>query len=383
MICQIAASLALLTAAVEMAGTFREKWRDGPGFRTDHLLTMAFDPQLAHTNEAQTERFYKELIRRVRVLPGVKSAALTGELPMSNDTDDVSISPEGFRMPPGRETFPVDMNVAGDGYFDTLGVQLIRGRGFRQTDTATAPKVAVVNEEFAQKYWPNTDALGKRFRLDNAQGPAVQIVGITKTAKYEWIGEPPTQFVYLPWTQHPRSKMTLLVESQGPPTQLIEPVRNVVRSIDAGQPVFGVRTAEDFYQKRIVRAPVMILQTVSAMGLAGLALTLAGLYGLMTYATGRRTREIGIRMAVGADTKDVLGMVLRQALRLVAVGVGIGLVLAAAAEKGLQAIFESTRIDFAAYLLILPALVAVTMLAAFIPARKASRIEPSRALRYE
>lgn len=380
---QVAASLALLTAALQMARTFQEKWHRGPGFRTDHLLTVAFEPQLAHYTEEQTQRFYNELVRRVRLLPRVKSAALTGELPMSTYTDGLSVIPEGFQMPTSRESFPVDMDVAGDGYFDTLGVKLVRGRAFRETDTATSPRVAVVNEEFAKKYWPNTDALGKRFRINNANGPLVEIVGISKTAKYEWIGEPPTQFVYLPWTQRPRSKMTVLVESEGPPAQLAEPVREVVRSIDAGQPVFGVRTIEDFYQKRVVMAPMMIVQAVSAMGLIGLALTLAGLYGLMTYATNRRTREIGIRMAVGAEAKDVLHLVLRQACLLVFAGIGVGLVLAVAAERGLQIVFETSETDVSAYLVILPLLLAVTMLAAFIPARKASRIEPTRALKYE
>jgi hypothetical protein len=255
-----------------MVRTFQEKWRSGPGFRTHHLFTMAFDPQLVRFTEAQTERFYKDLVRRARMLPGVKSAALTGELPMSNDQDGVSVIPEGYQMPTGKESFPVDMDVAGQGYFSTLGVQLVRGRGFHETDTVTSPKVAVVNEQFAKHYWPNSDAR---------------------------------------------------------------------------------------------------------------VLALAGLYGVVTYSANRRTREIGIRMAVGADAKAVLRMVPRQAVLLVIGSMGIGLVLAAAAEKGLHAIFARSGTDLGAYVLILPALVAVTMVAAFIPARRVSRIEPTRAWRYE
>jgi MacB-like periplasmic core domain/FtsX-like permease family len=286
-------------------------------------------------------------------------------------------------MPAGRESFPVDMDVADERYFQTLGVQLVRGRRFRESDTATAPKVAVVNQQFAQKYWPHSEALGKRFRIDNANRPLVEIVGISKTAKYEWIGEPPTEFVYLPFAQHPRSKMTLLIESQGPPGALAEPVREVAKSVDSRQPVFNVRTIEEFYQKRVVMAPVMIVQAVSAMGFIGLALSLAGLYGLMTYATSRRTREIGIRMAVGADASEVLRLVLRKALILVMSGIAIGLLMAAAAEKGLNAVFVTSGSDLGAYLLVLPLLLCVTMTAAFIPALKASRTEPIRALRYE
>jgi hypothetical protein len=284
-------------------------------------------------------------------------------------------------MPPGKEAIPVEMDVADTHYFDTLGVRLVRGRAFRDTDTNTSPKIAVVNEQFAKHYWPDSDALGKSFRIGNASGPLVQIVGISKTAKYDWIGESATEFIYFPLTQHPRSELTLLVESEGPSAALAEPLRELIRNLDAGQPVFNVRTIEEFYQKRVVMAPVMIVQAVGVMGLLGLTLTLAGLYGVMTYATNRRTREIGIRMAVGADGNSVLRMVIRQALFLVTGGIGIGLLLAVAAEKGIHAIFDTSGTDVGAYLLILPVLLVVTMLAALIPAQKASRIEPTRALR--
>lgn len=346
-------------------------------------MTMAFDPRLVRSTEGQTHRFYDELIRRVRLLPGVKSAALTGYLPMGNDGDGVSVIPEGFQMPAGKESIPIQMDEAGDDYFRTFGVQLLRGRGFQITDTASSSKVAVVNEQFANHYWPHSDALGKRFRIDDASGPFVQIVGIAETAKYGWMGEAPTEFVYLPIAQHSRSALTLLVQTGGPSKAVTEPVREIVRSIDVGEPMFDVRTIEDFYQKRVVAAPVMITQAVSAMGLIGLILAMAGLYGLMTVAINRRTREIGIRMAIGASAASVLRMVLRQAVILVAIGIGIGLLLALAAEKGLDAVFETSGIDFTAFLMILPALLGVTMLAAFIPARRASRIEPTRALRYE
>jgi len=230
-ICQVAASLALLTAALQMVRTFQDKWRGGPGFRTDHLFTMTFDPQLVRFTEAQTQQFYKELVRRTRLLPGVRSATLTGEFPMSNDLDGVSVIPEGYRMPRDRENFQVDMDVADESYFKTLGVRLLQGREFRMTDTATSPKVAIVNEQFAKQYWPNGDALGKRFRIDDVNSPLIQIVGISKTAKYEWIGEPPTQFVYLPFTQHLRSKMTLLIESKGASAALAAPLRELVRNL--------------------------------------------------------------------------------------------------------------------------------------------------------
>jgi predicted permease len=382
-VCQIAASLALLTASLQMVRAFQRKWSNGPGFRTDHILTMAFDPELVRLGEQQTQVFYKELLRRVRLLPGVTSAALTETLPMDTDGDGVGVTPEGYQMPAGKDSFAIDAAIVGESYFDTFGVKLLRGRGFLSTDTAASPKVAVVNEQFAKTYWPKSDALGKRFRIDGLDGPFFQIVGISKTAKYEWMAEPPTEFVYLPFAQRPRSRMHLLVQTQRAPGDMAEPIRAIVRQIDSSEPVFDVRTIEEYYQKRVVMAPVMIVQLVSAMGLIGLILALAGLYGLINFAVSRRTREIGIRMAIGADTAAVLRMILSQAVALLTGGVALGLVLGWAAERGLNAIFTTSGTDVGAYVLILPALAAVTMLAAYIPARKASRIEPTRALRYE
>jgi predicted permease len=382
-ICQVAASVVLLTAAFQLTRAFQERWSGGPGFRTNHLLTMAFDPQLVRFSEAQTQTFYQELLRRARHLPGVKSAALTDHLPMSTEQGGIHVLPEGYQLPAGQDDVSVGLDVAGDGYFDTLGVKMLNGRAFDETDTTASTKVAIVNQQFAQHFWPNGSAIGKRFRLNNQNGPLVQIVGITKNAKYYWIGEPPVEYIYLPFTQRPQARMTLIVESQGPSASLAGSLRELVRNLDAGQPVFNVRTIEDFYQMRVITAPTMLIQTVSAMGLIGLILAIAGLYGLISYNASRRIREIGIRMAIGADAMSVLRMVLRQAVSLVGFGIGIGLLLGLLTERGLNAMFQATGIDVGSYLLILPALITVTMLAAFVPARKASRIEPSRALRYE
>ena len=176
-----------------------------------------------------------------------------------------------------------------------------RGRGFRETDTAAAPRVAVVNQVLAENYWPNRNAIGKRFRLNDGNGPWVEIVGVAKTSKYLWIGEPPTEFLYLPLAQHPQPNMTLVVQSAGDAASLVAPLREMVRGLDANQPVYDVRTMADYYQMRAVSVPDMIIETVGTMGLIGLLLAMVGLYGLMAYAVARRTREIGIRMAIGAD----------------------------------------------------------------------------------
>jgi predicted permease len=278
-----------------------------------------------------------------------------------------------------------------ENYFETMGVSLIRGRGFRETDTSDTPRVAVVNEQFAQHYWPGQDALGKRFRVQQARddaknpnSPWVQIVGITKTGKYLWIAEPPTEFLYLPYRQDPKSGMVLLSESAGESAGIAGPLREVVRALDANQPIFNVRTMEEFYDMRVVSTGNTIMEIVAGMGLMGLFLATIGLYGLGAYAVSRRTREIGIRMAIGASRPAVLRMTLLRGLTPALYGLAAGLVASVFAERLLKVVFTTqTQADIAAYLLVIPVLLAITMLAAYIPARRASRVDPIQALRHE
>jgi putative ABC transport system permease protein len=211
----------------------------------------------------------------------------------------------------------------------------------------------------------------------------VEIVGVTKTLKYLWIAEAPTEFLYLPLAQRPQSRMLLLAQSSGDAAGLAEPLRQMVRQLDANQPVYGVRTFDNFYQYKAVGIPNVIIRTVAAMGLMGLLLAMVGLYGLVAYAATRRSREIGIRMAIGAARGTVLRMVLKQGLVLALIGIGVGLAASIGAERLLNAIFESDGTDFVTYLLVAPALLGVTALAVYIPARHASRIDPMRVLRYE
>jgi predicted permease len=344
---------------------------------------MGFNPSLVRFTETQTQQFYQELLKRAEQVPGVKSVALAAWLPMSTIQQEFALIPEGYALPKGTDNVHVMGDVVDEHYFDTMQVKVIHGRAFAASDTAKSPAVAVVNETLAKRYWPGRDPIGKRFRLTDGNGATVEIVGLTKTAKYAWIGEPPTEFVYLPFTQHPTAEMTLIAESSGDAASLAAPLRDVVRGMDANQPVFDVRTVEDYYQKRVVSAPRLIIQMMTAMGLTGLAMALAGLYGLVAYAVSRRTREIGIRIAIGADRGSVLRMVLRGGLTLVAAGSAIGILLGFLAELALNTVFGQSGVDVTAYAVVLPALLLVTMAAAYIPAYRASRVEPSRALRYE
>jgi predicted permease len=348
---------------------------------------MSFDPSLVHYNDAQTQQFYKQLVERARSAPGVKSVTLASSVPMSPQGDAAAVVPEGYQFPAGKDNVIVFANKVDENFFDTMGVSLVRGRGFRETDTPETPRVAVVNEQFAQHYWPGQDAIGKRLRIQDPKIPKdawVQVVGIAKTGKYIWIAEPPTEFLYLPYRQNPRSQMVLLSQSAGDSAGLAAPLRDVVRTLDANQPIFNVRTMEDFYDMRVVSTGNTILEIVSGMGMMGLVLAMIGLYGLGAYAVSRRTREIGIRMAIGASRPSVLQMTLWRGLMPALYGVAVGLVGSFGAERMLKAVFPThNRVDFGAYLLVVPVLLAITMLAAYIPARRASMVDPLTALRHE
>ena len=258
----------------------------------------------------------------------------------------------------------------------------MRGRGFR-ADTASAPKVAVVNETLAAKYWPGQDAIGKRFRLGDAQGPWIEIVGVARTSKYIFISEPPLEYLYLPLAQHPRPHMTLLAESVGDAAGLVSPLREMIRGIDANQPIFDVRTMADFYQARAVKTSNLVVQTVGGMGTMGLVLAMVGLYGLVAYSVSRRTREFGIRMAIGARSGQVMRMVMGQGLLLTLVGIAIGLAMSMGAAPVLRASLGSADTSPMTFVMVSVLLLAVAMLAAWVPALRASRVAPMKALRWE
>jgi predicted permease len=384
-VAQIATSLMLLTAAFRMVRGFQHGLLQGTGFAKDHLLMARFDPRLVQYNAAQTERFYKLLAERARTAPGVRSAALMRNPPLGLDSfDTVAFVPDGFQMSRDRENFTSAMDTVDEWYFETMGIPIMRGRGVLASDTGDAPRVAVVNEQFAKHYWPGADAVGKHIRLDSRAGTPVEIVGVAGTIKYRNTTERPTDFVYMPLTQHPVARMVLLLRSSGDPLQLVGPVKDVVRTLDPNMPVLETRTYEDLYRYNAVDGPGVAIDLVGVMGAVGLLLAIAGLYGLVAYNVSRRTREIGIRIAIGASPSDVLRLVMGKSLVLVGMGTAIGLAMGFAVEQLLNSmLFDAGGVDIAVYLIAVPSMLLVTMLAAYVPAQRASRIAPTQALRYE
>jgi predicted permease len=382
---QVAVSVVLLVIAMFMYRGFREQLAGGPGYRTDHLLMMTFDPSLVRYTDSQAEQFFAQLADRVRQVTGLTAVTMTTSIPMANDIGASTIAPEGYQFPAGKESVTVVSSMVDEHYLDTMGIPILKGRNFLETDDMSAPRVAIVNQHLADHYWPNQDPLGKRFRLDEEGKPWVEIVGVARTSKYIFIAESPTDALYLARRQKKPQRMVMVAQAAGDSASLVGPLREVVRGLDPNMPIFNVRTMEELYEMRATRIFNVLITMVGSMGAMGLGLAIVGLYGLVAYAASRRTREIGIRMAIGANRTTVLRMVLRQGLVLALVGLVIGLAASVGAGELLNAAFpsEENKRDFISLLVVAPIVLAVTFVAAYIPARRASRVDPMQALRYE
>ena len=393
-VAQVAAAMVVLLAAGMMLDGFRKALVLDPGFRIDHLMMMSLDPSLVRYTPQQTRTFYGELVDRARALPGVRSVALTSAVPFSVAEQEVDeIVPEGYQLPRGQASESTFTAVVDERYFDTMQVKVIRGRPFTDTDTAASRAVAIVNEQFANRYWPNQDPIGKRIRLPNKRQPGsaslsgerLEIVGVTRTGKYLWIAEAPMPFLYLPFAQQDRTRMSLLVESTSADASgLAAPLRELVASIDVAQPIANAQTFAQLYRQRAVAVPTIIMQTVGTIGVLGLTLALIGVYGLVAYSVTRRTREIGIRMAIGAAKSDVLAMVLRQGLILSVSGIAVGGVASVVVARALSAALVGIgRPNPITYVIVPLLLAGMTTAASYFPARRASLVDPLVALRYE
>lgn len=382
---QVAMSMILLIATGMLLDGFRHTLVVDPGFRIDHLLTMQFDTSMVRYTPQQSHDFYRSLLDKARAVPGVRAVTLASTIPMSPGQDVRNVSPEGYQFPKGQLSTQILCSYVNENYFDVMQTPIIRGRAFTPNDKEDAPRVAIVNEQFAKTYWSGQDPIGKRLQIANkTQNQWIQVVGVTKTGRYVFAGESPTSFIYFPFAQNPRQSMFLLTNSYGDPAPLAAPLRDLVRSLDADQPVFNVRTMEDFYQIRTISIMRIIVEVVGTMGGVGLTLALIGLYGLIAYSVSRRTREIGVRMAIGAKRSDVLNMVLRQGLKLSLAGILIGGAISVAVSKLLTTgLVGLGHPNSATYVVVPLVLFVVTLVSCYLPALRASRVDPMVALRYE
>jgi putative ABC transport system permease protein len=384
---QVALSVLLLAVAGILFEGFQGEIDKGPGFRTNSLQLMSFDPGLIRYDESQRKVFYKQLLENAQHSPGIVSAALAQCVPMGMDGQDaIAALPDGRQLQRVETAPKILDDVVTPDYFATMGIPIIRGRAFADTDTADSSPVAIVNEQFARQYWPNEDPIRKRLRVGDAPGQVTQVIGVAKLSKYFWIGENATDYMYLPLSQNTQPNLFLIAQSKAADATTIVPVlRRVIQQLNKDMPVFGVRTMADLYHSRAIATPHIITQLVAGMGAMGLILAVIGLYGVVSYSVTRRFREFGIRMAVGADRRDVLSMVLRQGAIIGVAGIAVGVIAGVFASIAIKSmvLFSFGSGGVKPFLAITLLLLGATLLGAYIPARRASHIDPMLVLREE
>jgi predicted permease len=380
-VAQVALSLVALVAAGLFLRGLQNAQAADMGFETRGVLIMNFNPGREGYTPERGQLFYQQVVDRVSGLPGVQRAAVAQNPPLGGGFLR-SVMPEGMDTTT-QDRILVQVNSVSPGYLDTIDVPLLRGRSFTTTDATGAPQVVVINDTMAQRFWPGQDALGKRFKFFG-DADVTTVIGVARDAVYNGVGEDPTPFIYQPLRQNYTPQAALHVRGSGDASGLAGIVRRQVQEIDPTLSVFNLRTLED--QAAEALAPLRINVIVLAT-FGGLALLLAsiGLYGVANYSVAQRTREIGVRMALGARPSSVLRLVLRHSLMLVGVGLALGLVLAqglatAVPQDLLPTVSARDPLTFAGTAVVLAA---VALLASYIPARRATRIDPLIALRTE
>jgi predicted permease len=381
---QVAVSLVLLVVAGLFVRSTQNAEHTYLGFDPHHVLNLTMETRSIGFDMPKTQQFFRDMQERVRALPGVESVSIASSIPMgySNNSSPVYAEAQSYSA---KDAVPQALyNVVSADYFKTLRIPVLRGRALNEQDNEKAPKVAVINEAMAKKIWPNQDALGKHFSTKTG-GPAIEVVGIAKQGRYNDPVDDTTLFYYQPQLQDPATFVTLQLRTAGDPQLMIPTVEQQIHNLAPGLPLTDVQTMDEslggvngFFIYR------MGSRFTVALGLLGLVLALVGVYSVISYAAAQKTHEIGVRMALGAGRGDILKMVLRQGFVLVGAGLLAGLVLTFIAGRGLGSLLvgvsPSDPLTLIAVTLLLGG---VGLVASFIPARRAMKIEPLSALKYE
>ncbi len=380
---EVAIALVLLIGAGLMIQTLWRLQRVEPGFRTENVLTLSIQPTGSEFRSApRLLAFYDRLFERIEALPGVSSAGAIQHLPLSGGGgwgQDIDV--EGRPLARGETPTRVAWRVVGGDYFQAMAIPLLAGRGFEATDQLEATPALIVNELMAEQIWPGESALGKRIRAVNATGGEwATVVGVVGNARHSGLDSDPDPELYRPITQYPHRGMTLAVHTASNPLGLARSVSEAVWSINADVPITDVRSLEQVVSASIA-GPRMIMSLLATFAAVGLALGAVGIYGVIAYGVSQRRREIGIRIALGAETHYVIGMVLGQGMRYAALGVAIGLAGALLLGRALQGlVFEVSTSDPATLATLSIFLLAVAALASYVPARRAASVDPMTAL---
>jgi putative ABC transport system permease protein len=380
---EMAISLALLAAAGLLGRSFMTPQNVNPGFVTERALSMQLGlPGARYPDADSMRRFYRRLRDEMRQLPGVSAVAIATTMPLSGSDIGVGFTIAGRPADPGSRSSAEYFGISPE-YFTTMGIPLLRGRAFTERDAAGAPDVIVINDTFAAKYWPNEDPLGKHITIGyNNTGPR-EIVGIVGTVKRGTLSDPAAPQMYTPFEQTPWPFLAAVVRTTAAPETVAASVRAMVARLDPQQAAEELKTLDE-YVARSVATPRFTAFLIGAFAVFALLLAGLGLFSVMAYSVAQRQREIGIRMALGAQPTDVRSMVVGQAVRIGAVGIAIGLAAAFAVGRVLSSLrFGVGPNDPLTFVGVSATLVGVLLVAAYLPARRATRVDPITALRTE
>ena len=381
---QVSGSLALLIVAGLFARSLRNAQNADPGFDPRNVLNVKLDPGEIGYTQSQAIEFYDQLLARVRALAGVQSASLSAGVPLSSyGFREDSIAVPGY-VPRTGEHLSANYDAISPGYFTTMGIAIVDGRDFGASDGGSSPHVAVINQAMADRFWPHMDPIGRSFHREGDSQHAIEIVGVARNSKIEDVWEPYTPVFYLPLSQSYASDQTLQIRTAGPPQAIAPAILSIVRGLASAAPILSIRTMTDAIAGGDLQLFDIGAELTGALGLLGLTLAVVGMYGVMAYAVGQRTQEIGVRIALGAQKSSILWMISRQGLAIVTIGLGIGFAIALAVGKLLaEFLVGVSSTDPLTYVVVSTVLAVVALAACWIPARRAMKVDPMTALRYE
>jgi macrolide transport system ATP-binding/permease protein len=382
LVAQTAVTLVLLVAAGLLTRSILNAQQVDLGFTPGGLAVLGTEVGLIGYDEARADALYDRAIERVRALPGVQAVSATVRQPLALNYNRNSIFfPD--RQQPGDPAIPIGATWVDDAYFGTLGVAVLRGRNFSTADTPQSPKVAIVNETFARTHWPGEDAVGRRFRLRTVDGPEFHIVGIVADYKVDTVGERPAPYIHYALSQRQFTGQVLMARTAGDPGPLVLAMRREVLALEPNAVFLDSQTMTAQVDMTLLPAR-LASQTALLVGVVATVLAAIGLYGVIAYAVARRTREIGIRMALGASPGGLIGLVMKQGLTVALAGIAAGGALAYLAAQAIAGgLYGVSALDPLAWGGAVTALLGAAALANFVPARRASRVNPTVALRSE
>lgn len=383
---QIALALILLVAAGLLARTLQKVRTIDAGFNSkQHLLMLYVVPGLAIKEDAQLANYYNIALERLGALPGVVRASMTLRMPFSPAGGGMreTIAVAGVQPPPGQEGFDINDHVVGPNFFEVMGTRVLRGRAFQLADNAKAPKVVVINQKMARQFWQDQDPVGRQLEVVGRTRVPYSVVGVVQDTKWNALTESDRPLIYFPFAQSVRGEMTILLATRQDPATLVNAARTELARINPAVPLLSATPLSEYMETTVAAERNRVLLS-SAFSALGLVLAIIGVYGVMAYYLSQRTREIGIRMAIGAEPSQVLGMVLRRGLKMTLVGIAVGLVGALLTRNLFAGLLYGVQPSDPWVLLVAALLLGtVATVASYLPARYATRIDPSLALRQE